>query len=70
MYRYLRIILVFGALALIAYLWASLPPESLQQGLSGITEDAQLALTVRLTGFIVILMIAFYFAVKNIRKDK
>jgi len=70
MYRYLRIILVFGALAFIAYLWASLSPESLQQGLSGITEDAQLALTVRLTGFIVILMIAFYFAVKNIRKGK
>ena len=70
MYRYLRVILIFGALAVIAYLWASLPPESLQQGFSGITEDAQLSLTVRLTGFIVILMIAFYFAVKNIRKGK
>ena len=70
MYRYLRIILVFGALAFIAYLLASLSPESLQQGLSGITEDAQFSLTVRLTGFIAILAIAFYFAVKNIRKGK
>ncbi len=70
MYRYLRIIVVFGALALIAYLWASLPPESLREGLSGITSDPQLALTVRLTGFIVLLTIAFYFAVKNIRKGK
>jgi hypothetical protein len=70
MYRYLRIILVSGALALIAYLWTSLPPESLQKGFSGITEDPELALTLRLTGFIVVLTIAFYFAVKNITKGK
>lgn len=68
--RYLQVFLVLGASALIAYLWASLPPESLQLGFSGITEDAQLALTVRLTGFIVILAIALYLAVRNIRKGK
>ncbi|MCX5833561.1 MAG: hypothetical protein NTV99_03430 [Deltaproteobacteria bacterium] len=70
MHRYLRIILVFGALALIAYLWASLPPESLREGLGAITSDPQFALTVRLTGFIVLLTVALYFAVKNIRKGK
>ncbi|GEM_PF-507058 len=70
MYRYLRIILVFGALALIAYLWAFLPSDSLREGLSAITSDPQFALTVRLTGFIVLLTVAFYFAVKNIREGK
>jgi hypothetical protein len=70
MYRYLQTILVLGASALIAYLWWSIPPESLSEGLSGITSDPQFALTVRLTGFIVLLTIALYFAVKNIRKGK
>ncbi|HOD35193.1 MAG TPA: hypothetical protein PLR20_06750 [Syntrophales bacterium] len=70
MHRYLQVFLILGASALVAYLWASLPPESLQKGLSGITEDAQFALTVRLTGFIVLLTVAFFFAIRNIRKDK
>jgi F0F1-type ATP synthase membrane subunit b/b' len=33
-----------------------------------ITEDADFALLVRLTGFVVILTVAFYFAVKNLMK--
>jgi hypothetical protein len=70
MHRYLQVFLILGAAALIAYLWGSIPPESLREGLSGITSDPQFALTVRLTGFIVLLTIALYFAVKNIRKGK
>jgi hypothetical protein len=61
MHRYLQVFLILGAAALIAYLWGSIPPESLREGLSGITSDPQFALTVRLTGFIVLLTIALYF---------
>lgn len=68
--RYLQVFLIFGAMLLVAYLWGSIPPESLQEGLSGITSDPQFALTVRLTGFIVLLTVAFFFAIRNIRKGK
>ena len=65
--KWMRLAVVCAAAALVAYLWASLPPESLREGLGGITADPQFALTVRLTGFIVLLGVALYFAVKNIR---
>lgn len=68
MHRYLQVFLILGAAAVIAYLWGSIPPESLREVLSGIISDAQFALTVRLTGFVVLLTVALYFAVRNIRK--
>jgi len=68
--RYLQVFLILGASALVAYLWGSIPPESLREGLSGITSDPQFALTVRLTGFIVLLTVALFFSIRNIRKGK
>jgi hypothetical protein len=68
MSRLIRITIVAGAAAMLAWLWYTAWPELFRAGMPTLTEDADFALLVRLTGFIVILAAAFYFAVKNLMK--
>ena len=68
MNRLARILLVSAAASMLAWLWYTAWPELFRTGMPSITEDADFALLVRLTGFIVILATAFYFAVKNLMK--
>jgi hypothetical protein len=68
MNRLVRILLVSAAASMLAWLWYTAWPELFRTGMPSITEDADFALLVRLTGFIVILATAFYFAVKNLMK--
>jgi hypothetical protein len=68
MSRLIRITIVAGTAAVLAWLWHTAWPELFRAGMPTITEDADFALLVRLTGFIVILAAAFYFAVKNLMK--
>ena len=69
MSRFIRIAIVAGAAAMLAGLWFSAWPELFRAGMPSITEDADFALLVRLTGFVVILATALYFAVKNLMKQ-
>jgi len=66
MSRIIRFTLVAGAAAMLAWLWFAAWPELFRDGMPSITEDADFALLVRLTGFVVILTAAFYLAVRNI----
>ena len=68
MSRLIRFTIVAGAAAMLAWLWHTAWPELFRDGMPSITEDADFALLVRLTGFIVILATALYFAVKNLMK--
>jgi len=68
MSRLIRFTLVSGVAAMLAWLWYTAWPELFRDGIPSITEDADFALLVRLTGFIVILATALYFAVKNLMK--
>jgi hypothetical protein len=68
MNRLVRILLVSVAASVLAWLWYTAWPELFRAGMPSITEDADFALLVRLTGFVVILATAFYFAVKNLMK--
>jgi hypothetical protein len=68
MSRLIRITIVAGASVLLSWLWYTAWPELFRTGVPSITEDADFALLVRLTGFIVIITIAFYFALKNLSK--
>jgi hypothetical protein len=68
MSRFIRFTLVAGAAAMLAWLWYTAWPELFRAGMPSITEDADFALLVRLTGFVVILATALYFAVKNLMK--
>ena len=68
MSRLIRFTLVAGAAAMLAWLWFTAWPELFRAGMPSITEDADFALLVRLTGFVVILATALYFAVKNLMK--
>ena len=68
MNRLVRILLVSVAASVLAWLWYTAAPELFRAGMPSITEDADFALLVRLTGFVVILATAFYFAVKNLMK--
>lgn len=68
MSRLIRITIVAGAAVLLAWLWYTAWPELFRAGMPSITEDADFALLVRLTGFVVILTVGFYFAVKNLIK--
>ena len=68
MSRFIRFTLVAGAAAMLAWLWFTAWPELFRDGMPSITEDADFALLVRLTGFVVILATALYFAVKNLMK--
>lgn len=68
MSRFIRFTLVAGAAAMLAWLWYTAWPELFRAGMPSITEDADFALLVRLTGFVLILATALYFAVKNLMK--
>jgi hypothetical protein len=66
MSRLIRITIVAGAAVLLSWLWYTAWPELFRAGMPSITEDADFALLVRLTGFVVIITVGFYFAVRNI----
>ncbi len=66
MSRLIRITIVAAAAVLLAWLWYTAWPELFRAGMPSITEDADFALLVRLTGFVVILTVGLYFAVRNI----
>jgi hypothetical protein len=68
MNRLFRVMLVAAAAAMLAWLWYTAAPELFRAGMPSITEDVDFALLVRLTGFIVVITIGFYFAVKNLMK--
>ena len=68
MNRLVRILLVSVAASVLAWLWYTAWPELFRAGMPSITEDADFALLVRLTGFVVIITVGFYFAVKNLMK--
>jgi hypothetical protein len=68
MNRLVRILLVSVAASVLAWLWYTAWPELFREGMPSITEDADFALLVRLTGFVVIITVGFYFAVKNLMK--
>lgn len=68
MSRLIRITIVAGAAVLLSWLWFTAWPELFRAGMPSITEDADFALLVRLTGFVVILTVGFYFAVRNISR--
>ena len=68
MSRLIRVAIVAGAASMLAWLWYTAWPELFRAGMPTITEDAEFALLVRLTGFIVILATASHFAVKNLMK--
>jgi len=68
MNRLVRILLVSVAVSVLAWLWYTAWPEFFRAGMPSITEDADFALLVRLTGFVVIITVGFYFAVKNLMK--
>ncbi len=66
MSRLFRVTIVAGAALLLSWLWYTAWPELFRDGMPSITEDVDFALLVRLTGFVVIISVAFYFAVRNI----
>jgi hypothetical protein len=68
MSRLIRITIVAGAALLLSWLWYTAWPELFRAGMPSITEDADFALLVRLTGFVVIITVGFYFALKNLSK--
>lgn len=68
MNRFARILPVAVAVSVLAWLWYRAWPELFRAGMPSITENAEFALLVRLTGFIAILGVAFYFAIRNLTK--
>jgi hypothetical protein len=66
MSRLFRVLIVSGAAILLSWLWYTAGPELFRAGIPSITEDADFALLVRLTGFVIIISVAFYFAARNI----
>ena len=50
---------------LLSWLWYTAWPELFRAGMPSITEDADFALLVRLTGFVVIITVSFYFALRK-----
>jgi hypothetical protein len=68
MNRLVRILLVSAAASVLAWLWYTAWPELFRAGMPSITEDADFALLVRLTGLVVIITVGFYFALRNLMK--
>jgi len=68
MNRFVRTLPVVGAASVLAWLWYTAWPELFRDGMPSIARDAEFALMVRLSGFVVILAIAFYFAVRNLTR--
>ncbi len=67
--RLFRIAVLTAAALLVSWLWYTAWPELFRDGMPSLTEDAEFALLVRLTGFVVIIAITFYFALKNLSKQ-
>jgi hypothetical protein len=70
MSRLIRITVATVAAILVAWLWYTAWPGLFRAGMPSITEDADFALLVRLTGFVVIIAISFYFALKNLLRNR
>lgn len=68
MNRFFRVMLVAAAAAILAWLWYTAAPGLFRAGVPSITEDADFALLVRLTGFVVLIALGFYFALKNLSR--
>ena len=68
MNRLFRVMLVTAAAAMLAWLWYTAAPDLFRAGMPSITEDPEFALLVRLTGFIVLIALGFYFALKNLSR--
>lgn len=66
MSRLARITVVMAAALFVAWLWYAAWPDLFRDGSPSITEDADFALLVRLTGFVVVIAIGFYFAARNL----
>ena len=66
MNRLFRVMLVAAAAAILAWLWYTAAPGLFRAGMPSITEDADFALLVRLTGFVVLIVLGLYFALKNL----
>jgi hypothetical protein len=66
MNRLFRVMLVAAAAAILAWLWYTAAPGLFRAGMPSITEDADFALLVRLTGFVVLIALGLYFALKNL----
>jgi len=61
-----RVTIVAGAAALLSWLWYTAWPDLFRAGMPSITDNADFALLVRLTGFVIIISFALYFAARNI----
>ncbi|HTZ40917.1 MAG TPA: hypothetical protein VMB77_12200 [Syntrophales bacterium] len=68
MSRLIRVAIVAGTAVWIAWLWYGARQEIFRDGMPSITEDADFALLVRLTGFLVIVAVVLFFAVKHLTK--
>lgn len=68
MKQVVRILPVAVATAVLAWLWHEAWPRLFRAGIPSITEDAEFALLVRLTGFVVLLAVAFWFAIRNLTR--
>lgn len=68
MNKLVRVAIVAGMASLLAWLWYRSWPELFRAGMPSITEDADFALMVRLTGFLVIVAAVLYFAVKHLMR--
>jgi len=66
MNRLFRVMLVAAAAAILAWLWYTAAPGLFRAGMPSITEDADFALLVRLTGFVVLIVLGLYFTLKNL----
>ena len=66
MSRLFRVTIVAGAAVLLSWLWYTAWPDLFRAGMPSITENADFALLVRLTGFVGIISVALYFAARNI----
>jgi hypothetical protein len=68
MNRLFRVMLVTAAAAMLAWLWYTAAPDLFRAGMPSITEDPEFALLVRLTGFVVLIALGFYYALKNLSR--
>jgi hypothetical protein len=68
MKQVVRILPVAVATAVLAWLWHEAWPGLFRAGIPSITENAEFALLVRLTGFVVLLAVAFWFAIRNLTR--
>ncbi len=67
MNRYVPFLIPLIAAAILAAIWVPYLPELVRSGVPSITENAEYALNVRLTGFVIVLALAFFFALRRLR---